>query len=359
MAEDSDDSQKTEEPSQKRLDEAAKQGDVVQSTELKHLIVLFSATLVMITMSGIMTNQVVQFSRPFLEQPQNIAFDGGHLVEVLYKTALALLTILAMPVLFLIVASIASSAAQNPISFDTERLGLKFERLSPMAGLGRLFGMESLIELGKGVIKLLIVGGAGMFVLWQHRADVPGFIDVDVALMLQKTMALVLKMIIAMLIAQAALAGADYFIQRQRFMSRHRMTKQEMKDEYKQSEGDPMIKGRIRSLRMQRARQRMMQAVPEATVVVTNPTHYAVALKYDENSMAAPVCVAKGVDLIAAKIREIAEANGVPLVANPPLARALHASIDIDDPVPPQHFKAVAEVIGFVWRLKGKKAGPS
>ncbi len=356
MAEDSDDSEKTEEPTGKRLSDAAEKGDVIQSQELKHFIVLFAATLVMVTMSGYMAHQVVGRTVRFLEQAHNIPFDGGHLVVVMHQIGLDLLAILGMPVLFLIIASIGSSALQNPISFNFDRLSLDISRLSLISGLGRLFGMDALIELGKGIAKLLLIGGTGFAVFWQHRAEIPGFIQVDLSQMLGLSMALVLKVLIAMLIVQAALSGADYFINRYRFMQRHRMTRQEVKEEAKQSEGDPLIKGRLRGIRMQRARQRMMQSVPQATVVVTNPTHFAVALKYEEDSMAAPVCVAKGADLVAARIRELAEQNGVPLVANPPLARALFSTVEIDQPVPPQHFKAVAEVIGFVWRLKGKKA---
>jgi flagellar biosynthetic protein FlhB len=355
MSEDSDDSQKTEEPSGKRLSDAAEKGDVVQSAELKHLIVLFAATLVMVTMSGYMATQVTTRTRQYLEQPHAIPFDGGHLLVILRNIGMDMLTVLAMPIIFLMLASIISSISQNPISFNFDRLGLKFERLSPMAGFGRLFGTDALIELAKGIIKLFLIGGSGFLVFWQNRTEIPNYVQIDVPQMLPKNMALVLKVMIAMLIVQTALAAADYFVNRYRFMQRHRMTRQEVKDENKQSDGDPLIKGRLRAIRFQRARQRMMQAVPQATVVVTNPTHFAVALKYDDATMAAPICVAKGADLIAQRIRELAEENGVPLVANPPLARALFSTVEIDQPVPPQHFKAVAEVIGFVWRLKGKK----
>ena len=144
------------------------------------------------------------------------------------------------------------------------------------------------------------------------------------------------------------------------FMSRNRMSKQEIKEEYKQNEGDPHIKSKIRQLRQERSRKRMMAAVPTATVVIMNPTHYAVALKYESGKMAAPICVAKGVDALALRIRAVAEDSGVAVVENPPLARALHAVVEIDEPVPPEHFKAVAQVIGYVFRLKGKlpaKAG--
>jgi len=356
MAEDADSSQKTEDPTSKRLSEAAKHGDVPQTQELKHLIILATASIVLIMMSGTLATSVFKLVIPFVEQPHNIPVDGGHLISMTANLLFNLLLILAVPFILFMLASVASNALQHGIELEWERLSINFGRLSLLKGLGRLFGLESVIEFGKGVIKLLLIGGAGALVLWQHRLDFAGFISVDPNNLMPMTLHLVMKALLPMLAVLALLTGADYFLQRFRFLQRMKMTRQEVKEEMKQSDGDPMIKARLRGLRMQRARQRMMQAVPTATVVVTNPTHYAVALKYDEDKMAAPVCVAKGADLVAMRIRETAETSRIPIVANPPLARALFATVEIDQPVPPQHYKAVAEVIGFVWRLKGKLA---
>jgi flagellar biosynthetic protein FlhB len=166
----------------------------------------------------------------------------------------------------------------------------------------------------------------------------------------------VIAMIMIVVLMVFVLAAADWFYQRWAFTQQMKMTKQEIKDEHKQTEGDPMIKGRLRALRMQRARQRMMAAVPKASVVVTNPTHYAVALQYDQDSNGAPVLVAKGVDLIAKRIRDLATENEVPIVENPPLARALYATVELDEEIPPEHYKTVAEIIGYVMKLKGELA---
>jgi flagellar biosynthetic protein FlhB len=149
------------------------------------------------------------------------------------------------------------------------------------------------------------------------------------------------------------IAGLDYIMQYNRFMQRNRMSKQEIKEEYRQNEGDPAIKAKVRQIRLDRARRRMMAAVPEATVVIMNPTHYAVALKYESGKTEAPICVAKGIDALALRIRAVAEENNVPVVENPPLARALHAAVEVDDPVPPAYYKAVAQIIGYVMRLNG------
>jgi flagellar biosynthetic protein FlhB len=169
-------------------------------------------------------------------------------------------------------------------------------------------------------------------------------------------MALTAKVLLATLIVLGAIAALDYFYQRQRFLSRNRMSRQELKDEVKQSEGDPQIKARIRQIRFERSRKRMMAKVPEATVVIMNPTHYAVALKYESGKMAAPVCVAKGLDAIALRIRAVAEEHEVPIVENPPLARALYATVDLDEQIPQEHYKAVAQIIGYVMRLAGQRA---
>jgi flagellar biosynthetic protein FlhB len=169
-------------------------------------------------------------------------------------------------------------------------------------------------------------------------------------------MTMIVKVLIAALIVLAAIAAFDYFYQRQRFMARHRMTRQELKDEVKQSEGDPQVKARIRQIRQERSRKRMIAAVPEASVVIMNPTHYAVALKYESGKMGAPVCVAKGMDHLALTIRKVAEENDVPVVEDPPLARALYAAVELDEEIPPEHYKAVAQIIGYVMKLAKKNS---
>jgi flagellar biosynthetic protein FlhB len=184
-------------------------------------------------------------------------------------------------------------------------------------------------------------------------SDFVALAAVDIFAMLDYLRRETVRLTFIVLLIVTVMAAADYVYQRWSFLQQMRMTKQEVKDEHKQTEGDPMIKSRLRSLRMQRARQRMMAAVPKASVVITNPTHYAVALKYDMDAMGAPILVAKGADLIALRIRELADENEVPIVENPPLARALFATVELDQEVPPEHYKAVAEVISYVMKLKG------
>jgi flagellar biosynthetic protein FlhB len=190
--------------------------------------------------------------------------------------------------------------------------------------------------------------------IWPERNKLQSVLDQSPMGVIGDMSHLLYKVLVAALAALAAIAAADYILQRYRFLQRNKMSKQEIKEEYRQNEGDPQIKAKIRQIRNERAKKRMIASVPEATVIITNPTHYAVALKYDAGKMAAPICVAKGVDALALKIREVAKAHNVPVIENPPLARALHAAIEVDEPVPAEHFKAVAQVIGYVYRLTGK-----
>ncbi len=190
-----------------------------------------------------------------------------------------------------------------------------------------------------------------------HADEIVNMVGMAPAEMIPVSMRLATKLFMAVILLLTLTAGFDWFWQRQRFMKRMRMTLQEVKDEYKQSDGDPHIKAKRRQIQMQRSRQRMMQAVPKATVVVMNPTHYAVALKYEPGETPAPMCVAKGMDDLALKIRAVAEEHGVPVLEDPPLARALYATVEIDEEIPADHFEAVAKVIGFI--MNGKKPKPS
>jgi len=227
-------------------------------------------------------------------------------------------------------------------------------RINPLTGLKRMFSQQSLVDLVKNLVKLAVVGAVAALLVYPRLKGIERIPLLETPAILAFLHDLLSRLLLAIAVIVAIIAGADWFWQRFTFMRKMRMTKQEVKDEQKQTEGDPMVKARLRSLRMQRARQRMMAAVPKADVVVTNPTHYACALKYDMASMNAPILVAKGQELVALRIRQIAEENDVPIVENPPLARALYATVELDKEIPPQHYKAVAEVISYVFRLKGK-----
>jgi flagellar biosynthetic protein FlhB len=354
MADEQDKSQQTEEPTAKRLEQAREQGDIVKSTEVSAFVLLAGATLAIILFGHATATGIAKSLTIFLEQPDQLAVDGAGLAAITRGLLLHLALVLAPVFGVMLAASLAGHLIQGRPGFTPSRLAPDFSKLSPLAGLSRMFGPEGWMNLLKGLLKIAIVGVAIWTQLWPERGSLDSMLGQQAGAIAADMAHLLSKVLVASLGALGVIAALDYFWQRMRFLKRNRMSKQEIKEEYRQNEGDPAIKAKLRQLRQERARKRMMAAVPTATVVVMNPTHYAVALKYESGKTAAPVCVAKGVDALALRIRAVAEDNDVAVVENPPLARALYAAVEVDDPVPPEHFKAVAQVIGYVLRLQGK-----
>jgi flagellar biosynthetic protein FlhB len=280
-----------------------------------------------------------------------IRTDGAGLLALAQSLEYALLAAIGVPLLMLMLAALAGNMIQHRLVWSTESLKPKFSKVSPGAGFKRVFGKQAVANFFKGIFKLVALGAVMTAVLWPERHRLEAFVHFDPAAIMGVTTTLTIHLMGAVVAMLAVVAIADYFFQYRQWFERQKMSLQEMKEEFKQSEGDPHIKGRIRQLRMQRAKKRMMQSVPKASVIITNPTHYSVALSY-ERGMSAPICVAKGVDLMALKIREIAKAHDIPLVENVPLARALYATVEIDDEIPVEHYHAVAEIIGYVMGLK-------
>jgi flagellar biosynthetic protein FlhB len=211
--------------------------------------------------------------------------------------------------------------------------------------------MQALVNFGKGLLKLTVIGAVMLMLLWPQRYRLEGLVATDIFGTLMITRSLALDVLGAVVAVLFLVAAADYLYQYQQWYERQKMSFREMKEEFRQTEGDPMIKGKIRQLRQARMRKRIIASVPKASVVITNPTHFAVALQY-EKGMNAPICVAKGLDALALKIREVAGEHSIPIVENPPLARALHATVEIDEEIPAEHYKAVAEVIGYIMKLR-------
>ena len=351
MAEDRDDSQRTEQPTQRRLDEAHRKGDVVKSAELSSVVLLGSALMGLALFGGMSVQRFAAEFRVFLESPADMVVDAGSATALLHHATFGLIAVLAPSVGLMLFAALAGNMLQHRPVFSAARLKPELSKLSPIRGFKRIFGLDGWANFLKGLAKILLVGGACLWTLWPERGRLATALDLGPAGVTDLALALIFKAILAGLAVLAVIAVLDYLYQRQRFMARHRMTRQELRDELRQSEGDPQVRARIRQIRLERSRKRMIAAVPEATVIITNPTHYAVALKYESGKMGAPVCVAKGVDHLALTIRKVAEENDVPVVENPPLARALHAAVEVDDEIPAEHYKAVAQVIGYVMRL--------
>lgn len=344
-------SSKTEDPSEKKLRDAHEKGDVVKSQEVNTWFILSGSALVFAMMAGPTSASLVDSLKVLLGNAEKFEVGSQALTAFWSNLAGSILLVAILPSIVLAAFGIAANLVQHRPLLSLDPIKPKFSKISPIAGAKRLFSTEALVNFAKGLIKLAVVSAVLWFVLAPKIDSLEMMIQLEPAMIAAEFMDLSLSIFGAVLAVVTIVAIADYVYQRNRWWNRLKMTVQETRDEYKQQEGDPKVKGRIRQVRMERSRKRMMAAVPEATVVITNPTHFAVALRYDKE-MAAPQCVAKGADAIAFRIRELAKEHDVPIVENPPLARALYASVDIDQTIPTEHFKAVAEVIGFVMRLK-------
>jgi flagellar biosynthetic protein FlhB len=253
-------------------------------------------------------------------------------------------------------AGVGGNLVQHGFLFTTAKLRPDFSKISPAKGFQRLFGIDGLANFVRAALKVALVSAVAWWVLGPKAADFPGLVTLGPSDLLAYSAALGRSLMFAVLALLALLAVVDFVWQRQRFLIRMRMTREELKEDYRQSEGDPQIRARLRQIRLERARRRMIQQVPKATVVVANPTHYAIALRYEQGETPAPQCVAKGVDAVALKIREVAEEAGVPVVEDPPLARALYQAVEIDQIIPAQHYEAVAKIIGFILAGRRRRA---
>ena len=351
MAEDNGDTDKTEEPTQKRLEEALKRGDVVKSQEVNTWFVIAGAALVLMAFSGTMGKDLTTTMRGLIANSYDISVDGPALPRLFQKIGSEMIAAVAIPFLILLLAALGGNIIQHRLVWSFEALAPKLSKISPAAGAKRLFSKQALANLGKGLVKLVLVGSVLTALMWPERGRLEALTRSDPSFIMSLSLSLALKLLGSVVAMLAVVAAADYLFQYRQWYERQKMSLRELKEEFKQTEGDPAIKGRMKQVRQIRMRRRMMAAVPKATVVITNPTHYAIALEY-ERGMDAPICVAKGVDSIALKIREVAGKHSVPIVENPPLARALHATVQIDQQIPPEHYKAAAEVIGYVMRLR-------
>lgn len=350
MAEHEEQGERTEEPTPRRLEKAREEGQVASSREVHNLFLLGVATLLLATAGQPAGRAVADLMRRMFLQVADVGGDGTVAASLLPLLLPALLIIL-VPALGFAVAAVLASAVQNAIVWNTKTLAGGLSRLSPVAGARRLLSLRTLIEFGKSVAKLAIATGAAVIALYPELGRVRTSPELAPEQFGRSVHVLTLRLLIAVCVAVALVAAVDYVYQRHDFLKRMRMSRRDIREEHKESEGDPLIRQRLRAIRMERARRRMMAEVPKSTVVVTNPTHYAVALRYRQGKDAVPEVVAKGVDAMASRIRELARAHGVPIVEDPPLARILYATVELGKPIPPAQYEAVARVIAFVMRL--------
>lgn len=350
MAEESD-LEKTEDPSPRRLEQAREEGQVPQSRELSTFLVTVTGAATLLLMGNWMAGRVMGIVRDGFAFERSAAFDPALMLDVLNRMLSGALLTLAPLFFALLVAAVAAPILLGGLVFAPKVLGFNFGRMNPIQGIGRMFSVHGLAEMIKAILKSVLVGGVAALVLWfniDHLFDLMvepleiGMADFS------DTVAFASLMIVLSL---GLLAIIDVPFQLWQYHKKLRMTKEEVKRESKEQEGDPMVKGRIRALQREMARRRMMTEVPKADVVVTNPTHFSVALKYDAEKMGAPVVIAKGRGELALKIRELAKEHGVPLLEAPPLARALYRHCELEQSIPAALYTAVAEVMAYVYQL--------
>ncbi len=354
MADDQpDQSEKTEDPTQKRLEDAHKKGDVAKSQEVSTWFVMLAATLVVMMFSNDMMASLAVSLKVYLANPHDIAMDGENLRVLWRNLGLGVLAALLLPLGLLMIGALAGNVVQHKLLFTAEGLKPKLSKISVLAGAKRMFSMTSIVNFLKGIAKLSIVSVVMFLIIWPERDSLDLFVTVDVAMLLPMVQEMSVKLLIGVITVMTIIAAADFLYQKYTWTQKQKMTMKELRDEHKSMEGDPAVKAKLRQIRVERGRKRMMANVPDASVIITNPTHYSIALQYEEG-MDAPICVAKGMDNIALKIREIAKEHDIPIVENPPLARALHATVEVDDEIPAEHYRAVAQVIGYVMKIRGK-----
>jgi flagellar biosynthesis protein FlhB len=356
VAEGADPESKTEDATPRKLEEARKKGDVAKSMDVGAAASLLGATAVLLGAGGYFATSMAEQLLPFIAAPHAMigGLETGAGVEIGAQALWAIAPFLGAVMLATIIGGAGGNLAQSGLMFTSDKLKPQWERVSPMAGFKRIFGPDGLVQFIKTFLKLLAVSAICWMVLKSHVREFENLAAMSPATILPFARDLAISLMVSAILFLSFTAGADYIWQRFRFAKRMMMTKEEVKEDYKQSEGDPHVKAKLKQIRAQRSRQRMMQAVPTATVIVTNPTHYSVALRYEKGDPA-PICVAKGVDALALRIREVAREHSVPIVENIPLARALYAAVDVDETIPREHFEAAAKIIGFVMQSRKKR----
>lgn len=346
--------ERTEEPTPRRREEARKRGQVARSRELAAVAVIGGGLLAFMLSGTFMLTQLFYALRFFLGRPFPTFDLQGAYLSFKYALKFGVLSVLPLMV-FLIVISLLSHFAQTGGVAAWEALAPKAERINPVEGFKRLFSLPSLVELAKSILKIIIISVVAYLVIRKHQEEILALLGEDLWKVGQGIYALSRDLVFKLLMALSVLAVFDFFFQRWEVERKLKMTREELKEELKQTEGDPWLKAKIRQIQREMARKRMMAEVPKADVVITNPDHVAVALRYKLGEMPAPQVVAKGRGFLAQKIKEIARDHGIPIVEDPPLARLIYARVEVEEYIPEDLYKAVAKVLAYVYKLKGKR----
>ncbi|PTQ77185.1 flagellar biosynthetic protein FlhB [Nitrosomonas oligotropha] len=351
MAEDSD-LERTEEATPKRIEKAREEGQVARSLELTTFTVLLASSAGILFMGSGMMDKLLKLMKAGMQLDRELAFQPDLMVNRMYELAFEALIAIAPLLFLLLVVAFFAPMSLSGWMFSTKALMPKFDRIDPIKGIGRIFSVHSLIELVKAILKTIVIGGVAALVIWYNKESVMMLLTLPIDLGISRTGEFLMMSFLLIVGAMILVVVIDVPYKIWEHAKQLRMTKEEIRKEYKESEGDPFIKARIRGLQREAARRRMMAEVPKADVIVTNPTHYAVALRYQGNSMRAPKVIAKGVHLLAARIREVAEEHRIPILEAPPLARALYHHAELESEIPEKLYTAVAEVLAYVFQLK-------
>jgi len=351
--------ERTEKATAKRRQQAREKGQVAQSREVSSVIILmtalglfyFSGSWMLLNLGNILSGVYQSLGTLHLDSVPNVS-------TFLIKIAKLSFRIIAPLFLLLVVAGIAANGLQFGFGLYPKKLAPKLTQINPASGVKRIFSLKSLVEAVKSVLKIIVVGWIAYGVISGHLKEFPALVDLDVGQILVFMGQVAFQIALYVCLALVVMAALDFIYQRWQYEENLKMTKQEVKDEHKQAEGDPKVKSRIRSLQREVAMRRMMESVPEADVVITNPTHLAIALRFDSKNMIAPRVVAKGADHLAERIRKIAGEHSVPIVENKPLAQALYRMVELGEYIPAELYRAVAEVLAYVYRLKGRFSSP-
>lgn len=354
MAEE-DDSEKTEEPSDRKLAKGKEKGQVASSQEVKSWAILLGGTAGLIILAPFMTSNIRETILPFLESPHAIPTDAGHLRMMLANLSQDIGLILAPIMGLLVVIALVSNVGQSGLIFATEKVMPDIEKISIIKGAKRLASSRAVVEFLKGISKLLVVGAVSFFMVLPLLGDLTMLPSMDINISVDRIRDIAVILGIGTVSVMTVIAALDFAYQKHMFLKQMRMSKHEVKEEQKQTDGDPQIKARIRKVRMERAQQRMMAAVPDADVVITNPTHYAVALSYNLEDSPAPCVLVKGIRKRALRIKELAIENDIPTIEDRPLARALYDSVPEQQEIPEELYPAVAAILAEVYRQRDGK----
>jgi flagellar biosynthetic protein FlhB len=344
-----DPSQKTEEATSHKLEEARKKGQVPLSKELSHFFALIAATIFVSLLAPYIVQRLIVRLRPFFDKSMDHLTDGTSLIHVVFGTLWEVFLLFSVPLLLFAAAGVLAGGLQTKFAISTEKIAPKLSHISILSGIKRLFSLKALMEFTKSLLKLAVVGSITLLIIWPEISRLDVMASIGVIDIYHEVRDVVTQLFIAVVCALLVLAAMDFIFQKFQFAKDMKMTKEEVKEEHKKLEGDPQIRSKRRRKQKEMSAQRSsISEIPHATVLITNPTHFAVGLKWDDATMEAPQVIAKGQDLIAVRMRQMARDHDIPILENPPLARALFSNLEIDDLILPEHFLAVAEVIRYV-----------